>query len=208
MVQQVGRLPFGENMEVRLPYVENFAISCSGTTGLTTTQYTYKAGNMYDPRVEVGGKQPMQYDTLATLFTRYYVHDVECRLTFSNPLYDGMWVGYRVRSGLNTVLTSGQNIDYIQQMDNSELAPLNNTGSQATVFRFKFSLAHFNGVLDALQAQATGLFDGSTNPSFAAVPLIEPYALHTVSGEDSTVRCNIEIIYHARCSDRKTVPES
>lgn len=206
--RQVGRLPFGESMEVRLPYVENFAISASGTTGLTTIANTFYGNNMFDPRVQLGGHQPMQYDTLSTLFWRYRVHDIECCITFSNPLYDGMWVGYRVRSNANSVATAGQTIDYIQEMSSSEIAPLNNTGSQRQVFRFKFNIAKFLGVsqIQSGDVNYTGSFNGSVVP--LAFPIIEPFALHTVSGEDSTVRCNVELIYHALCSDRLTVAQS
>lgn len=206
--KQYGRLPFGESMDVRLPYVENFAISCSGTTGLTTTSNTFYGNNMFDPRVQIGGHQPMQYDVLALLFFRYRVTAVECCITFSNPLFDGMWVGYRVRGNANGVLTSGQTLDYIQEMSNIEIAPLNNTGSQVQVFRFRFDIAKFMGIT-AVQAgdnAYVGSFTGTIAPS--SFPLIEPFALHTVAGEDSTVRCNIELIYHARCSDRITTAQS
>lgn len=195
-------------MEVRLPYVENFAISCSGTTGLTTIANAFYGNNMYDPRIGIGGHQPMQYDTLSTLFVRYRVHDVECRITFSNPLYDGMWVGYRVRPDTNTVTTAGQSIDYIQEMSSMEIAPLNNTGSQTKVFQFRFNIAKFLGITEAMASDIAyvGGFNGSPVP--LAYPIIEPFALHTVSGEDSTVRCNVEIIYHALCGDRRTVAQS
>lgn len=205
---QEGRLPFGEAMEVRLPYVENFAISCPGTTGLTTTSYTYYGNNMFDPRFQLGGHQPMQFDVLALLYWRYRVHDLECCITFSNPLYDGMWVGYRVRPNANSVATNGQSLEYIQEMSNMEIAPLNNTGSQSVTFRFRLNLAHFFGITEAMASDQsyTGSFNGSATPT--TYILVEPFAVHTVSGEDSTVRCNIELIYHARCSDRLTVAQS
>lgn len=206
--RQMGRLPFGEAMEVRLPYVENFAISCSGTTGLTTIGYTFYGNNMYDPRIQVGGHQPMQYDTLATLYWRYRVHDLECCITFSNPLYDGMWVGYRVRPNANTVATAGQSLEYIQEMSNMEIAPLNNTGSQKQVFRFRLNIARFLGVTEAMASDQSyvGAFGGSVSPT--TWPIVEPFALHTIAGEDSTVRCNIELIFHALASDRLTVAQS
>lgn len=195
-------------MEVRLPYVENFAISCSGTTGLTTIANTFYGNNMYDPRIGIGGHQPMQYDTLSTLFVRYRVHEVECCITFSNPLYDGMWVGYRVRPDTNTVATAGQTLDYIQEMSSMDIAPLNNTGSQMKVFRFRLNITKFLGITEAMGSDLAyiGGFNGSPVPQ--AYPIIEPFALHTVSGEDSTVRCNVEIIYHALCGDRRTVAQS
>lgn len=205
---QVGRLPFGESMEVRLPYVENFAISASGTSGLTAVGNTFYGNNMFDPRIQLGGHQPMQYDTLATVFSRYRVHRVEVCLTFSNPLYDGMWVGYRCRPNNNSTATAGQTLEFVQEMSNTAIAPLNNTGSQTVTFRFAFDIHAFLGITRAAAADVdySGLMSGSVSPQ--AWPIIEPFALHSVSGEDSTVRVNIELIYHARLSDRLTVPQS
>lgn len=150
----------------------------------------------------------MQFDLLALAFRRYRVHAVDVELTFSNPLYDGMWCGYRVRSHTNSVTTSGQSLEYIQEMQDVAIAPINNTGSQTRVFKFRFRVDQVMGLTGPMSSDLayTGSCDGASNP--LAWPLIEPFALHTVYGEDSTIRANIRIVYHTRFYDRQTVAQS
>lgn len=205
---QRGILPFGEAYEARLPYVENFAISCSGTSGLTTIGNTFYGNNLYDPRVQLGGHQPMQFDLLALAFRRYRVTAADIELTFSNPYYDGMWCGFRVRSHTNPIATAGQTLEYVQEMQDSVVAPINNTGSQTRVFKFRFRVDEVMGLTGPMSSDLayTGSCDGASVP--LAWPLIEPFAVHTVAAEDSTIRVNIRIVYHARFYDRQTVAQS
>lgn len=205
---QVGRLPFGDSYICRLPYTENSFISASGTTGLTALGYTYRGNNMYDPRVQVGGNQPMQYDLLSLVYNQYIVLETHVELTFSNPSHDGMWVGYRVRSSTNPVATSGQTLSYIQEMDHTHARPLNNSGSQNATFRFAFRTATIIGVSELMvqDFQMSAPMAGTAGPGIEA--LIEPFAVHTISGEDAVVRYQVSVTYHARLFERKTYPES
>lgn len=203
---QSGRLPFTDSYIARLPYVENSFITADGTTGLTSCGYTYRSGNMFDPRAELGGAQPMQYDLLSLVYLRYRVISCEVTVTFSNPSLDGMWVGVRVRPDSNPVATTGQPLDYVQEMDNTMIAPLNNTGSQTKAFKFNFRNRDILGMTEAQHSDVvyTGLFASGAG----AGALIEPFASHTVSGENATVRYNVRIVYTAYCSERKTYPQS
>ncbi len=206
--RQRGRLPFDGALEARLPYVENFALTASGATALTTTTYTFYANNMYDPRIEVGGHQPMQYDLLALAFSRYFVHDVDVSIQFSNPTIDGMYVGYRVRQYENPVATSGQTLDYIQEMSNVAINGINDTGSQTVTYRFRINIADFMGIPrigTRVDPTYSGEFDGGFVPTRPIY--IEPFALST-SGNDGSIRCNVTLNYHALCSGLRTVTQS
>lgn len=205
---QVGYLPFNDAYLCRLPYVENSYIVADGTTGLSSCYYTYRGNNMYDPRVEIGGNQPLQYDTLATVYRYYRVYETHVELTFSNPTSDGMWVGYRVRNDKNSVATTGRTIGYLSEMANTEIAPLNNTGSQTKTFKFAFRTAGMCGTTEINSEDYSfgGKFDGSSVP--AITTLIEPFAVSTVVGENPVVRMQVKITYHAHCFERQTVPES
>lgn len=210
MQRQVGRLPFDGIFEARLPYTENFAINASGMAGTTTSQYTFYLNNMYDPRVQVGGHQPMQYDLLASVFNRYLVHDVHVCIQFSNPTADGLYVGYRVRQGSNAVTTTGQTLDYIQEMSNVQVQAVNDTGTQVVTMRFRLNIADLYGLprlTPLIDNSFSGAFDGSYNPSSTRLVHLEPFALST-SGSDIAVRCNVSIEYHARCTELETYPQS
>lgn len=207
---QVGYLPFGREYHARLPYVENSFITPNSLTQLTAIGYQYNANSVYDPRRSIGGHQPLQYDILQAVYSRVTTFSCECELTFSNPSVDGLWVGYRVRSTGNAVNTAGQTLDYIQEMRDCAIAPLNNTGSQSKTFRFTVPCARVLGISDVAYDDV----DYSENtaggaPTSLDQPIIEPFAVSTsTSGISDTVRYNLKMIFHSRFSLPITAPQS
>lgn len=194
---QRGYLPFGTAYFAKLPYVENSYIEANGTTGLSSVGYTYAANNAYDPRYQTGGHQPLQYDILASHYERVWVWGCAVELTFSNPAYDGMWVGYRCRGNTNPIATTGQSLEHLQEMRESAIRPLNNTGSQKTTFKFWISNPRLLGIT---KAQYNNLeYSHTTGGNPAVFNLIEPFAVHTVTGETvAPVRYNIKMTYYCQ----------
>lgn len=203
---QRGYLPFGRTFYAKLPYVENYAIAVVGTTGLSTVNLTYRANDVFDPRFDLGGHQPLQYDALAAAYERVWVHGCKVTLTFSNPEHDGMWVGYRVRAGTNIVATNGQTLDYIQEMRESAISPLNNTGSQKKVYTFYVPNAKVFGITKAQYANLDYSHTTATSP----IPqvFIEPYAVHTIFDQTSSVRVNIKMTYYCQFTNPVTQEQS
>jgi len=189
-----------------LPYVENYYISANGTTGLTTVASIFNGNNAYDPRYSSGGHQPFQYDILATVYERVWVLAAKVELTFSNPSQDGLYVGARVRANTNSVDTAGQTLDYIQELADAMIKPLNNSGSQVVTFKFAFQNARIFGVTDATYDELTYSHQTAGNPS--AFTVIEPFAVNTVASTDATVRVNIRITYSVRFTNRISAPQS
>jgi len=104
------------------------------------------------------------------------------------------------------VATASQSLDYIQELADSMIAPLNNSGSQTRVFKFKFKNSSVFGVTDATYDELT--YSHQTTGSPAAFTVIEPFAVNTVASTDATVRVNIRITYHARFTNRVSAPAS
>lgn len=150
----------------------------------------------------------MQYDLLAQVYNTYRVFETHVELTFSNPDRDGAYVGYRVRNSANPILTDGQTLGRIMEMDHTEVAPLNNTGSQVKTFKFGFRTAAMAGCSE-VQAEdwdMDGTFSGSVLPGISTV--IEPFCFHSTVGENNTVFYTIRITYIGDCIARKTYPAS
>jgi hypothetical protein len=203
--RQIGYLPFGEKYLCRLPYVSNNFLSASGTTGLSVAD-TYRINSMYDPNFAVGGSQPLQFDTLAANYERFWVKRVHVVLTFSNPSLDGMWVGFRLRAATNTITTASQGIDYLSEMANTEIRPLNNTGEQTVAFEFDVDLPKLFGIT---AFQYGNLEYSHTTAANAGVDAwLEPFAIHTVTGETGVARYQVKITYHADCTNRITQAQS
>lgn len=202
---QTGRLPFARGGYYRLPYSESYAISASGTTGTATVANTYVLNGPYDPRFQIGGGQPMQWDQISFMYQKYIVHKAIVTVTFNNPLYDGMLVGFRVRSSANPTLTSGRTIAELMEMDNTRSKWVNNTGSQTRIFKFSLHPWDIAG-LTRLQYMTELSYMASVgqNPTLWSC-FLEPFALHTVAGEDNTVRANVRIIYYIQFMEGQSV---
>ncbi len=204
--RQMGYLPFGREYFARLPYVENYYASADGTTGLTTVPYVFRGNSLYDPRFETGGHQPLQYDTLAALYERVWVDRADIEVTFSNPSADGVWVGLRCRNSTNSVATGLQSLDYIQELADSMIRPLNNTGTQTVVLRATVEGYKAMGISKAAFENLEYSHVVNTNPS--AGWFIEPFVVNTIAGTEATIRINVKIIYHARFTNRVSAAQS
>lgn len=201
---QTGRLPFARGGLYRLPYSESFAISPDGTTGLSTVGTTFALNGPYDPVIQIGGMQPMQWDQVAFMYQKYVVHKAVCTVVFNNPVYDGLLVGIRVRSNQNAVVTSGNTIAEIKEMDNTRSAWVNNTGNQTRSFKFTIrpwdigGLSRLQYLCDRQDYQAAI----NTNPAWLCI--LEPWALHTIASEVNLVRCTVRIVYYIQFMEGQT----
>jgi len=201
---QTGRLPFARGGLYRLPYSESFAINADGTTGLSAINSTFALNGPYDPLVQIGGMQPLQWDQVAFMYQKYIVHKAVCTVTFNNPAQDGLLVGIRVRSVNNPVTTPNRTIAEIKEMDNTRSTWVNNSGSQTRAFKFTVrpwdiaGLTKVQYMCDRQDYQAAI----NTNPSWFCY--LEPFALATVAGETNIVRCTVRIVYYIQFMEGQT----
>lgn len=204
---QKGYLPFGRQYKARLPYVETNFISCNDLTQLTDVGSTYRANSVFDPRFEVGGHQPLQYDILQAIYERCWVQGCKVELTFSNPSADGMYCGYRVRGATNPVTTTGKTIEYLGEMRDSVYKPINNTGNQTCKFNFYVPCAKMLGLTNAQYADIQ--YSESMIAAVFPAVLIEPFALTTSgTGVSDTIRYVIKMTYHVTFTNPITAPQS
>lgn len=203
---QKGYLPFGREFFARLPYVENFAISANGTLATSNIASTFSCNNVFDPRVQVGGHQPLQYDSISLAYERVWVHGCKVEITFNNTTLDGLYVGYRIRANTNAITTDLKNLDYIQEMRESVVSPLNNSGTQTKKFTVYVPNHKILGISKAQYANLEYSHGVNTNP--AVFVYVEPYALHTVVGETAVVRCNVKLTYYCQFTNPVTLPQS
>lgn len=203
---QRGASFFPNTLFARLKYTENYYISADGTTGLSAIGYAYSANNTYDPRYSFGGKQPLEYDQITAIYKFVRDHACKITITFSNPTHDGMWVGYRVRSEANATATAGQSHDYLATMQWTQIAPLNNTGKQTKTFSFFVPCYQVFGVTKVQYQDA--IFGHVWNNSPGVNALVEPFAIHSITGETAQVRYEMKMTFYSQFHDKTTPAES
>lgn len=203
---QRGSAIFPPSYFARLKYAENSFITASGTAATAAIGYKYCTNNTYDPRFTLGGKQPLEYAEMAAIYLRAFDHACKITLEFSNPTHDGMYVGYRIRHAGNTVVTEGQNIDYLQTLQWTKMEPLNNTGRQTKTYTV---YVPNHQVFGLTKAQYNNLeYSHLTNNNPSDFAWFEPFAFHTIAGENAIVRYNIKMTFFTQFTNRVSSAES
>lgn len=201
---QRSALPFSKNSGNSLPYAESSSITANGTNGIAYGTYTYNLTGPYDPRIQALGGQPIQWDIVSPQYERYQVLGCYFYITFSNPSHDGMFVGYRVRGSTNSIEVYSKTIDQIKEMELTQSRFINNTGKQVVTFKGYVKPWVILG-LNKFQ-----YFDAVYSAQTTSIPtvnvILEPFALHTVSGEESaTIRCTVSLRYLVKFTNKITV---
>lgn len=192
---QQGYLPFNREYNARLPYCETFNIAGTIAGPVSIGTYSFSLNNTYDPRYDIGGHQPLQYDTLAANYQRVWDESALVELTFTNPTADGSWVGFRLSTTLDPVNTFGQTLSYLQELGDTQMRPMNNTGSQTETFRFRVDNANLLGLTKAQFANLD--YAHATNGNPTVWTLLQPFTIAS-GAADSTVTCSVKIVYHSR----------
>lgn len=200
---QTGRLPLSRGGFYRLPFSESFALSADGSIGTADTNYTYNLVSPYDPRFQIGGAQPIQWDTITPAYERYQVWGAKFTITFSNPLNDGAFIGFRVRSTLNPVATEGLTIAELKETDLTRSRFINNSGRQVESFTGYIKPWHIYGISKTQYVNLEYTAQDTTTPIVGC--LLEPFLLHTVFGEINTIRCTVRIVYFVQMMQGQTI---
>lgn len=199
---QRGYLPIQKEGYFKFPYTESFAITASGTAGTAVVNYQYRITGPRDPRYNLGGYQPDQWDQISIFYERYWVLGAYITVTFSNPDHDGLLVGFRMRATTDATATHGLYIEDVRSARDTRTGWIMNTDKQYKTFS---GYVKPWDLLGTTRAQYMNLVYSS---QISTVPnpdiLIEPFALHTVAEENCTVRCTIKIQYYVHMTNGQT----
>jgi len=143
--KQIGHSPFGESMLVRLPWVWNTGFS-QPTAGLIARLGSYRLNSIHDIDIALGGKACQYYDQLTKVYKQYRVYNTTIELNFSNPFYDGLMVGYRIRCFDDTAIdVVSLNLADAQKLKWCKFLPINNTGAQSATFKISLDVKDLYG---------------------------------------------------------------
>lgn len=190
---------------VKFKFAESSFINPVATGALSSIGNQYSLNNSFDPRYNLGGAQPLWYDQVMPYYERLWDHCVKVELIFSNPTEDGMYCGYRVRPTTNATTTSGKDFNYLQQMDLTEMKPINNTGSQTV--KFSFFLKNYKAVGITKDQYHNLEYSHTAVGSPGVNVLLEPFAFSTVS-DSTAIRYDLKITYFSELTNRVTPTQS
>lgn len=203
---QTGRLPFSTQGFYKFPYSESYAITSNGSDGVSTFGYSYNLTGPYDPRLELGGLQPIQWDQVYPQYERYWVRGAKVSVTYSNPSHDGALVGVRVRSSTNTTIaTSGRTVDELKELESTRSRWIMNTGNQ--VANFSFYVRPWEVIGIGKMQYGNIEYSSQTNNNPQVYPVLEPFVLHSVAEQVLTIRCTVRITYYVQMTNKLSVKD-
>jgi len=167
--EQIGYLPFGHSMSVRLPYA--FNVPLATTVADVATSHIFQINSMYDPDLSGVGHQPYQWDQIAPMYSNYRVTAVEYDITFTDPNYDGSWVGIQLRTGLNAGdAIAGKNLQNLRERAYGQWKTISDSGSQEKSFKGTVPIGDLFGVdPETLFVRQSNISATNTSPIDVAV---------------------------------------
>lgn len=143
---QKGASPFSSAMHVKMPWT-NFTGFATTVQSVITRLGYYRLNSIQDPDFASGGRYAGYWYQLSALYAKYRVNMCKVSLSFQNPSAGGLWVGYRVRSGQDTVVdVTTLTLAQIQDMRNCAMFELPTTGDRRVTYKFSVPMASLFGI--------------------------------------------------------------
>lgn len=195
---------FGPRLKTRMTWSYNTNLQ-STTTNIANLVGTYRLNSLYDPDSAVGGSQPLGFDALTSIYSKYRVTGALVKVTYTNPSADGVFVGVRIRSGASGESgISGLSHNYVQSLKNNWMRCMNNSGSQVSVFK-QYVPMNVPWGKTKQQLYDDDEFAASIGGNPAREVFMEPYMIPTVGSTDS-VYVSMQVTYFVTFSEPKTQP--
>lgn len=119
---------FPRKLRQTLVYAENFPVTLNAVAGLTTW-HTFRANGLFDPRFAIGGHQPMGFDQLMAIYSKYTV--VGAKLSFwvtvGTQTFNNGYFGINIRDPAASAVTTTESSVESQYSTFSTFGYLQNT---------------------------------------------------------------------------------
>lgn len=200
---QRGFTMFSQELYAKMPFSETFQLTGSAVTQSAVVNYYYGLNCAYDPRLNVGGGQPLTYDQLRVVYNRYQVYGAYIKIKFWDPTADGAMVGYRIRTNFDTIATNNADITNLGMAPFTKMKELNNTGNQTV---------NFEGYVDIAKAFSINRQQLISEDSYGSLvsgnPVsqvwLEPFIINRYSSA-TTCNCTVYIRYYTKFSVPQTL---
>jgi len=161
-------------MRTKLRYADNISQTSGASAGTFGSEWAFRLNSLYDPDYTYTGHQPYGFDQLASLYYSYRVEGVRVRVTWSDPSRDGLYVAQVVTPSTASWNTNAASLSAISENPSACVIPLNNTGSQVTVFEQYFKIHEIEGVPASTIITSPSYNAGVTNNPTSSPYLIQP----------------------------------
>jgi len=200
---------FPQRLHTKLRYVDELTLSTTAGANTFGAETTYRMNDLYDPYFPVGGHQPYGFDQITPWYFRYIVTKCDIKLTFYDPSDDGIVCGYYCKNLDDPTTLVGNTLSAVEELQWTGTKEIANTGSQKVVLQRSIDQANFMGLTPMQYACGWA----STGAYVTATPTLVSYlsiaaADSRSAGTAKTIKCRVELIFHAQFWERKTPAQS
>lgn len=200
---RIGISPMPSHKYVQLKYVERVTVGAT-TGGIIGGTADFTINGLFDPNITGVGHQPMGFDQWAALYNMYKVYQIDIKIRPMNNGTADMFFAAQINNSQDSTALAG--VDYSTACERSNCATILvgdvGDGNENVIYK-SFKIADIEGhdiASDYYAATVTG------NPS--NVVKLRLGAGRYDGGDTGSIQCTLELVYHARFFEKKTLNQS
>ncbi len=199
--------PFSFMKFCNLSYADHFVLT-TGTLQLFGTEQTMILNGLFDFDSTGTGHQPYGFDTMMQIYNKYKVYAVKIEVNWTNPEFDGLFVGYKLGSPGDGNNLGGMAYARAKELYGTNIKPINDSGGQ----RIRTILyTPMNKALNITKLQFKSNIDqytGSASANPARVPTVRFAVINPSSTTSRTVQLGIKATFFTQFYERKVLTQS
>lgn len=194
---------------IKMEYEETGGLSSGTTISNFGTSIDWNLSDIRTVRTSAS-KRPQGYDQMEEIYHSYKVYGVKVDLTYTDPSQDGLYVGHRIHSTVDTDSLTGESLGTASMKRWTTSKPINDSGSQVVHYSRWLDISAIEGLTknqfnsDITNYNASFATTGGPNKS----PYLEHAIVNTKNGSNATVNYKIKLTYYVQVYDRKVLPTS
>lgn len=180
----------------------------SGVAGLFGTEVKYSLNGLFDVDISGVGHQPMGFDQLMAIYSKYKVNRAKVIIQWSDPSGDGLTIGHKLNTINDASVLGGMSLNKARELTTVRTKPISDSGSQRVIQTFTMPMNQLMQVTK-LQFDANSKdYTGSSGANPIESPTISLACINTRDATNISILCNIKIVFYCQFYQRKTLGQS
>jgi len=182
---------------VTLPYTSTTFTAAATLGGIVGATFKFALNGMWDPYLSAGGHQPMGFDQWMAFYKRYKVYRCDIKIRVMHYGVDRCFVGAAIRGSQNTTTIAGATYQELSERSNvATLIVESDAGDNQTCINKSFLMSDIEG------APITDTqYDGGDTGNPGNVIQLEIGCGQLDNLDTGSVKCIVELVYHAKLHD-------
>lgn len=182
---------------VMLPYTSTTFTPAATIGGIVGATFKFALNGMWDPYLAAGGHQPMGFDQWMTFYKRYKVYRCDVKIRVMHFGVDRCFLGAAIRGSQNTTTIAGSTYQELSERSNvATVIVESDAGDNQTIIERSFMMSEIEG------APITDTqYDGGDTGNPGNVIQLEVGCGQLDNLDTGSVKCIIELVYHAKLHD-------